>query len=42
MTREKALEAVKLIRTAEIVSLGMPYDAGMPLAPGHIYPWPDL
>ena len=31
------LEAVKLIRTGEIVSLGMPYDARMPLAPGRAY-----
>ena len=37
MTREKVLEAVKLIKTGEIVSLGMPYDARMPLAPGRAY-----
>src|SRR5271165_4834251 len=33
MTREKVLEAVKLIKTGEIVSLGMPYDARMPGGP---------
>jgi len=37
MTREKVLEAVKLIRTGEIVSLGMPYDTRMPIAPGRAY-----
>src|SRR5580693_4412031 len=37
MTREKVLEAVKLIKTGEIVSLGMPYDARMPLAHGRAY-----
>ena len=37
MTREKVLEAVGLIKTGEIVSLGMPYDARMPLAPGRAY-----
>jgi hypothetical protein len=34
MTGDKVLEAVKLIKTGEIVSLGMPYDAQMPIAPG--------
>jgi hypothetical protein len=34
MTREKVLEAVKLIKTGEIVSNGMPYDARMPFASG--------
>jgi hypothetical protein len=34
MTRDKVLEVVKLIKTGEIVSLGMPYDAQMPIAPG--------
>lgn len=33
MTAQKVLEAVRLIRTGEIVNLGMPYDARMPLAP---------
>jgi hypothetical protein len=37
MTREKVLEAVKLIRTGEVVSLGMPYDTRMPIAPGRAY-----
>jgi hypothetical protein len=37
MTREKTLEAVKLIRTGKIVSLGMPYDTRMPIAPGRAY-----
>jgi hypothetical protein len=37
MTRDKVLEAVKLIKTGEIVSLGMPYDARMPIAPGRAY-----
>ena len=37
MTRKKVLEAVSLIKTGEIVSLGMPYDARMPLAPGRAY-----
>ncbi|HZZ24590.1 MAG TPA: hypothetical protein VFE60_19295 [Roseiarcus sp.] len=37
MTRDKVLEAVKLIKTGEIVSLGMPYDAQMPIAPGRAY-----
>jgi hypothetical protein len=32
-----ALEAVKLIKTGEIVSLGMPRDAQMPIAPGRAY-----
>jgi hypothetical protein len=32
MTREKVLEATQLIKTGEIVSLGMPYDARMPIA----------
>ena len=31
------LEASRLIKTGEIVSLGMPYDANMPLAPGRAY-----
>jgi hypothetical protein len=37
MTRDKVLEATRLIKTGEIVSLGMPYDARMPLAPGRAY-----
>ncbi len=37
MTPKKVLEAVGLIKTGEIVSLGMPYDARMPLAPGRAY-----
>ena len=37
MTRDKVLEAVKLIRTGEVVSLGMPYDTRMPIAPGRAY-----
>jgi hypothetical protein len=37
MTRDKVLEAVKLIKTGEIVSLGMPYDARIPIAPGRAY-----
>ena len=37
MTPQKVLEAVGLIKTGEIVSLGMPYDARMPLAPGRAY-----
>ena len=32
MTRDKVLEATRLIKTGEIVSLGMPYDARMPIA----------
>jgi hypothetical protein len=37
MTAQKVLEAVGLIKTGEIVSLGMPYDSRMPLAPGRAY-----
>ncbi len=37
MTREKVLEAAGLIKTGEIISLGMPYDASMPIAPGRAY-----
>jgi hypothetical protein len=37
MTRDKVLEVVKFIKTGEIVSLGMPYDAQMPIAPGRAY-----
>jgi Putative cyclase len=37
MTREKVIEATQLIKTGEIVSLGMPYDARMPIAPGRAY-----
>jgi hypothetical protein len=37
MTRDTVLEAVKLIKTGEIVSLGMPYDARMPTAAGRAY-----
>jgi len=37
MTPQKVLEAVGLIKTGEIVSLGMPYDSRMPLAPGRAY-----
>ena len=33
----KVLEASRLIRTGEIVSLGHPYDATMPLAPGRAF-----
>jgi hypothetical protein len=31
------LKAVKLIRTGEVVSLGMPCDTRMPIAPGRAY-----
>ena len=34
MTPQKVLDALKLIRTGEIISLGMPYDSRMPIAPG--------
>ena len=37
MTPAKVLQATKLIKTGEIVSLGMPYDARMPIAPGRAY-----
>ena len=37
MTPMKVLEATQLIRTGEIVSLGMPYDTKMPIAPGRAY-----
>ena len=37
MTQDRVLEAVKLVKTGEIVSLGMPYDARMPIAPGRAY-----
>jgi hypothetical protein len=37
MTAQKVLEAVSLIKTGEIVSLGMPYDSRMPIAPGRAY-----
>ena len=37
VTPAKVLEAVSLIRTGEIVSLGRPYEAAMPLAPGRVY-----
>ncbi len=37
MTAQKVLEAISLIKTGEIVSLGMPYDSRMPIAPGRAY-----
>src|SRR3954453_22470398 len=37
MTPQKVLDALKLIRTGEIVSLGMPYDTRMPIAPGRAF-----
>src|SRR5271165_5160163 len=37
MSPKKVLEAISLIKTGEIVTLGMPYDARMPLAPGRAY-----
>jgi kynurenine formamidase len=33
----KVLEAIRLIKTGEIVSLGHPYEATMPLAPGRAF-----
>ena len=33
----KVLEAIRLIKTGEIVSLGHPYEAKMPLAPGRSF-----
>lgn len=37
MSPAKVLEATRLIRTGEIVSLGWPYDSQMPLAPGRVF-----
>ena len=37
MTPAKVLEASRLIKTGEIVSLGHPYDTNMPLAPGRVF-----
>jgi hypothetical protein len=37
MTAAKVLQATSLIRTGEIVSLGRPYEARMPIAPGRAY-----
>jgi kynurenine formamidase len=37
MNPAKVLEASRLIRTGEIVSLGHPYEADMPLAPGRAF-----
>ena len=37
MNAAKVLEAQKLIRTGEIVNLGRPYEAKMPIAPGRVY-----
>ena len=37
MTPAKTLEAIKLIKTGEVVSLGRPYEAKMPIAPGRAY-----
>src|SRR6478735_10830842 len=37
MTPLKVLDALKLVRTGEIISLGMPYDSRMPIAPGRAY-----
>jgi len=37
MGPHKVLEAITLVRTGEIVRLGFPYDARIPLAPGRIY-----
>ena len=37
MQPAKVLAALQLVRTGEIVRLGHPYDAKMPLAPGRIY-----
>jgi hypothetical protein len=33
MSAAKVLEASRMIRTGEIISLGHPYEATMPLAP---------
>ena len=37
MTPAKVIEATQLIKTGEIVSLGMPFEATMPLAPGRVF-----
>jgi kynurenine formamidase len=37
MSPAKVLEATRLIRTGEIVSLGWPYESQMPLAPGRVF-----
>jgi kynurenine formamidase len=37
MTPAKTLEALKLLKTGEVISLGMPYDEKMPIAPGRAY-----
>jgi kynurenine formamidase len=37
MNAAKVLEAAKLIKTGEIISLGRPYEAKMPIAPGRAY-----
>lgn len=37
MTPAKVIEATRLIKTGEIVSLGMPVEATMPLAPGRMF-----
>ena len=37
MNAAKVLEASRMIRTGEIVSLGRPYEATMPLAPGRAF-----
>src|ERR1700733_8273785 len=37
MNPAKVLEASRLIKTGEIVSLGRRYEAGMPLAPGRVF-----
>ena len=37
MTPAKVLQATKLIKSGEVVSLGMPYDTKMPIAPGRAY-----
>jgi kynurenine formamidase len=36
-TSAKVLEATRLIKTGEIVSLGRPYESAMPIAPGRAY-----
>jgi kynurenine formamidase len=37
MGPQKVMQALSLVRTGEIVRLGFPYDARIPLAPGRIY-----
>jgi kynurenine formamidase len=37
MTPAKTLQAIKLVKSGEVISLGMPYDTRMPIAPGRAY-----